>query len=77
MDDDPNSPNRLVEVTGTSNNVIANVEKLINEVLTEAESGGNGLITRRMTGQGEANEFSMKIHNNKVGILIGKGKETI
>jgi hypothetical protein len=33
----------------------------------QAESGGNGLVTRRMGGQGGADEFSMKIPNNKVG----------
>ncbi|CAL5206164.1 unnamed protein product [Lathyrus oleraceus] len=76
MDADPNSPNRLVELTGTSD-AIATAEKLINEVLAEAESGGNGLVTRRMTGQGGADEFSMKIPNNKVGLIIGKGGETI
>ncbi|AES59290.2 putative K domain-containing protein [Medicago truncatula] len=76
MDADPNSPNRLVELTGTSD-AIATAEKLIKEVLAEAESGGNGLVTRRMTGQGGADEFSMKIPNNKVGLIIGKGGETI
>jgi far upstream element-binding protein len=76
MDADPNSPNRLVELTGTSD-AIAAAEKLINEVLAEAESGGNGLVTRRMGGQGGADEFSMKIPNNKVGLIIGKGGETI
>lgn len=34
MDADPNSPNRLVELTGTSD-AIATAEKLINEVLAE------------------------------------------
>ncbi|XP_045824595.1 far upstream element-binding protein 1 [Trifolium pratense] len=76
MDADPNSPNRLVELTGTAD-AIATAEKLINDVLAEAESGGNGLVTRRMGGQGGADEFSMKIPNNKVGLIIGKGGETI
>ncbi|GAU26967.1 hypothetical protein TSUD_06390 [Trifolium subterraneum] len=76
MDADPNSPNRLVELTGTSD-AIATAEKLINDVLAEAESGGNGLVTRRMGGQAGADEFSMKIPNNKVGLIIGKGGETI
>jgi hypothetical protein len=37
MDADPNSPNRLVELTGTSD-AIAAAEKLINEVLAEVSS---------------------------------------
>ncbi|XP_004498916.1 uncharacterized protein [Cicer arietinum] len=76
MDADPNSPNRLVELTGTPD-AIATAEKLINEVLAEAESGGSGLVTRRVAGQGGSDEFVMKIPNNKVGLIIGKGGETI
>ncbi|XP_057431763.1 uncharacterized protein LOC130724532 [Lotus japonicus] len=77
MDADPNSPNRLVELMG-SPEAIADAEKLINEVLAEAESGGSGMIGRRLTGQsGSADEFSMQIPNNKVGLIIGKGGETI
>ncbi|XP_061374852.1 uncharacterized protein LOC133317069 isoform X1 [Gastrolobium bilobum] len=76
MDADPNSLNRMVELMGTPD-AIASAEKLINEVLAEAESGGSGIVTRRLTGQSGADEFSMKIPNNKVGLIIGKGGETI
>lgn len=76
MDADPNSPTRTVELTGTPE-AIASAEKLINEVLAEAEAGGSGIVARRLTGQAGSDEFVMKIPNNKVGLIIGKGGETI
>ncbi|RDX58424.1 Far upstream element-binding protein 1, partial [Mucuna pruriens] len=42
-----------------------------------AESGGSGIVARRLTGQAGSDEFVMKIPNNKVGLIIGKGGETI
>ncbi|KAK7351269.1 hypothetical protein VNO77_10585 [Canavalia gladiata] len=76
MDADPNSPSRMVELMGTPE-AIASAEKLINEVLAEAEAGGSGIVARRLTGQAGSDEFVMKIPNNKVGLIIGKGGETI
>ncbi|KAL2346535.1 hypothetical protein Fmac_000535 [Flemingia macrophylla] len=76
MDVDPNSLTRMVELMGTPD-AIAYAEKLINEVIAEAESGSSGIIARRLTGQSGSDEFSMKIPNNKVGLIIGKGGETI
>ncbi|KAH1252598.1 Far upstream element-binding protein 2 [Glycine max] len=76
IDADPNSSTRMVELMGTPD-AIASAEKLINEVLAEAESGGSGIVTRRLTGQAGSDEFVMKIPNNKVGLIIGKGGETI
>ncbi|MCD7447849.1 hypothetical protein HAX54_035780 [Datura stramonium] len=77
MDADPNSPNRAVELMGTPDQ-IAKAEQLINEVLSEADSGGSGLVSRRLPGQQSGGEqFSMKVPNNKVGLVIGKGGETI
>ncbi|ESW08810.1 hypothetical protein PHAVU_009G076800 [Phaseolus vulgaris] len=76
MDADPNSTTRTVELMGTPE-AIASAEKLINEVLAEAESGGSGIVARRLTGQAGSDEFVMKIPNNKVGLIIGKGGETI
>ncbi|KAF1886254.1 hypothetical protein Lal_00045484 [Lupinus albus] len=75
-DADPNSPTRMVEITGTPD-AIAVAEKLIDEVLSEAEAGGSGVVTRRMTGQAGSDEYVSKIPNNKVGLVIGKGGETI
>ncbi|KAM7490526.1 hypothetical protein LguiA_033447 [Lonicera macranthoides] len=77
MDADPNSPTRGVELMGTPDQ-IAKAEQLINDVLVEAESGGSGIVSRRITGQqGGAEQFVMKVPNNKVGLIIGKGGETI
>lgn len=77
MDADPNSPNRAVELMGTSDQ-ISKAEQLINEVLAEADAGGSGLVSRRLPGQLSGGEqFSMKVPNNKVGLVIGKGGETI
>ncbi|XP_027329301.1 far upstream element-binding protein 1-like [Abrus precatorius] len=76
MDADPNSATRMVELMGTPD-AIASAEKLINEVLTEAEAGGSGIVARRLAGQAGSDEFVMKIPNNKVGLVIGKGGETI
>ncbi|TKY74916.1 Far upstream element-binding protein 1 [Spatholobus suberectus] len=76
MDADPNSLNRMVELMGTPE-AIASAEKLISEVLAEAESGGSGIVARRLTGQAGSDEFVMQIPNNKVGLIIGKGGETI
>ncbi|WVZ20650.1 hypothetical protein V8G54_007972 [Vigna mungo] len=76
MDADPNSTTRTVELMGTPE-AIASAEKLINEVLAEAESGGSGIVARRLTGQAGSDEFVMRIPNNKVGLIIGKGGETI
>ncbi|XP_004253096.1 uncharacterized protein [Solanum lycopersicum] len=77
MDADPNSQNRAVELMGTPDQ-IAKAEQLINEVLSEADSGGSGLVSRRLPGQQSGGEqFSLKVPNNKVGLVIGKGGETI
>ncbi|GFP98640.1 far upstream element-binding protein 3 [Phtheirospermum japonicum] len=77
MDADPNSTTRAVELMGTSDQ-IAKAEQLINETLSEAEAGGTGGGSRRLTGQTYGSEqFVMKVANNKVGLVIGKGGETI
>ncbi|KAH9761503.1 F17H15.1/F17H15.1 [Citrus sinensis] len=73
---DLNSPTRSVELMGTPEQ-IAKAEQLINDVLAEAESGGSGIVARRLTGQAGSDHFAMKIPNNKVGLVIGKGGETI
>ncbi|XP_019429869.1 PREDICTED: far upstream element-binding protein 1-like isoform X2 [Lupinus angustifolius] len=75
-DADPSSPTRMVEIMGAPD-AIAIAEKLISEVLAEAEAGGSGVVTRRLTGQAGSDEYVSKIPNNKVGLVIGKGGETI
>ncbi|XP_072983413.1 uncharacterized protein [Typha latifolia] len=78
MDADPNSQTRTVELIGTSEQV-SKAEQLINDVLSEAEAGGSGIATaRRFSGpQVGAEQFQMKVANDKVGLIIGKGGETI
>ncbi|XP_010527131.1 PREDICTED: far upstream element-binding protein 1 [Tarenaya hassleriana] len=76
MDADPNAPSRMVELTGTSDQ-ISKAEQLINDVLQEAEAGGSGGVSRRMSGQAGSEQFVMTVPNNKVGLVIGKGGETI
>nr|KAJ0211184.1 hypothetical protein LSAT_V11C400187960 [Lactuca sativa] len=49
MDSHPHSLTRTVELTGTSES-IAKAEQLIKDVLAEAESGGSGIVSRRMPG---------------------------
>ncbi|KMT17988.1 hypothetical protein BVRB_2g033340 [Beta vulgaris subsp. vulgaris] len=74
-DHDPNFPTRAVELMGNQDQ-IAKAEQLINEVLAEAEAGGPGSVSRRMPGaSGES--ISLKVPSNKVGLVIGKGGETI
>ncbi|KAF7126915.1 hypothetical protein RHSIM_Rhsim11G0045600 [Rhododendron simsii] len=72
---DLNSPNRPVELTGTPDQ-IAKAEQLIQEVLSEAEAGGS-VGNRRVPGQQSGEQYVTKIPNNKVGLVIGKGGETI
>ncbi|KAI4316545.1 hypothetical protein L6164_024520 [Bauhinia variegata] len=76
VDADPNSPTRMVELMGTPDQ-IATAERLIKEVLNEAETGGSAIVSRRLTGQAGSEQFVMQIPNNKVGLIIGKGGETI
>ncbi|KAL9363201.1 hypothetical protein Peur_045986 [Populus x canadensis] len=76
MDADPNSPTRMVELMGTPEQ-IAKAEQLINDVLAEAEAGGSGTVSQRFSGHGGSEHFAMTIPNNKVGLVIGKGGETI
>uniref|UniRef100_A0A2P2LSD3 Uncharacterized protein MANES_16G078700 n=1 Tax=Rhizophora mucronata TaxID=61149 RepID=A0A2P2LSD3_RHIMU len=76
MDADPNSPTRSVELMGTPEQ-ISKAEQLINEVLVEADAGGSGTVSRKFTGQGGSEHYVMRVPNNKVGLVIGKGGETI
>ncbi|XP_027080676.1 far upstream element-binding protein 1 [Coffea eugenioides] len=77
MDADPHSLTRGVELMGTPDQ-ITKAEQLINDVLNEADAGGSGIVSRRVTGQpAGADQFVMQIPNNKVGLVIGKGGDTI
>lgn len=79
MDADPNSPTRSVEIQGTPEQ-IARAEQLITEVLAQADAGVSEIVSGRRPGgpaQPGAETYQMKIGNNKVGLVIGKGGETI
>ncbi|XP_022861903.1 far upstream element-binding protein 1-like isoform X1 [Olea europaea var. sylvestris] len=83
MDADHNSATRDVELMGTPDQ-IEKAEQLINDVLAEADAGGSGAVSRQFgvsSGQfgvsSGSEQFVMKIANNKVGLVIGKGGETI
>ncbi|PRQ23253.1 putative K domain-containing protein [Rosa chinensis] len=75
---DLNSLTRDVELTGTSEQ-ISRAEQLINDVIAEADAGGSAPSTNQgfnsMQPGGE--QFVMKVPNNKVALIIGKGGETI
>ncbi|ERN10135.1 far upstream element-binding protein 2 [Amborella trichopoda] len=78
-DADPNSPNRQVELVGTSEQ-ISRAEQLIKDVIAEAEAGGSGALAARGISSVQpdgSEQFVMKVPNNKVGLIIGKGGETI
>ncbi|KAK1392456.1 hypothetical protein POM88_011512 [Heracleum sosnowskyi] len=85
MDADPNSPNRGVELMGTPDQ-IAKAKQLISDVLNEVDEKscfcspmrGSGIVSRRLPGHlGGAEKYSQMIPNNKVGLIIGKKRETI
>ncbi|PKU82559.1 hypothetical protein MA16_Dca019588 [Dendrobium catenatum] len=78
LDADPNALTRSVDLIGTPEQ-ISKAEQLINEVLSEADVGGSGIISARKFAAVPTNSdhFSMKVPNNKVGLIIGKGGENI
>ncbi|XP_073286021.1 uncharacterized protein [Primulina huaijiensis] len=77
---DPQSTTRPLELIGTLEN-ITRAEKLIKAVIAEADAGGSpslvarGFNTVQAAGGGEQLEIQVPIE--KVGIIIGKGGETI
>ncbi|XP_073062735.1 uncharacterized protein [Primulina eburnea] len=77
---DPQSTTRPLELTGTLEN-IKRAENLIKAVIAEADAGGSpslvarGFNTVQAAGGGEQLEIQVPIE--KVGIIIGKGGETI
>eukprot|EP00262_Sarcandra_glabra_P015345 TRINITY_DN4713_c0_g2_i1.p1 TRINITY_DN4713_c0_g2~~TRINITY_DN4713_c0_g2_i1.p1 ORF type:complete len:583 (+),score=123.08 TRINITY_DN4713_c0_g2_i1:50-1798(+) len=75
---DPYSQTREVELTGTSEQ-ISRAEQLIKDVIAETDAGGNGSSVAQgyTSTQHGAEQFSMKVPNNKVALIIGKGGETI
>ncbi|XP_042494352.1 far upstream element-binding protein 2-like [Macadamia integrifolia] len=75
---DPYAQTRNVELTGTAEQ-ISRAEQLIKDVLAETDTGGSGPSATRgsypMQQGGE--QVTMKVPNDKVALIIGKGGETI
>ncbi|KAJ6744692.1 P-ELEMENT SOMATIC INHIBITOR ISOFORM C [Salix purpurea] len=78
---DPQSSTRPVELIGTLSS-IRNAEKLINAVIAEADAGGSpslvamGLASSAQTA-GAGDQLEIPVPNEKVGLIIGRGGETI
>ncbi|XP_065855925.1 uncharacterized protein [Euphorbia lathyris] len=75
---DPHSLTRDVELMGTSEQ-ISRAEELINDVISEADAGSSAssAVHGLNVKQSGAEQFAVKVPNDKVGLLIGKGGETI
>ncbi|KAK9270080.1 hypothetical protein L1049_025654 [Liquidambar formosana] len=79
-DADPYSATRPVELIGSLEN-INKAEKLIKDVIAEADAGGSPSLVARgfATAQavGVAEQIQIQVPNEKVGLIIGRGGETI
>uniref|UniRef100_A0A1D1YDH5 Far upstream element-binding protein 2 n=1 Tax=Anthurium amnicola TaxID=1678845 RepID=A0A1D1YDH5_9ARAE len=78
VDSDPHSSSRPVELTGTIEN-INKAEQLIKDVIAEADAGGSPSLVARGFGASQhgAEQLQIQVPNEKVGMIIGKGGETI
>lgn len=77
-DSDPSSMTRQVELMGSLEQ-INRAEQLINDVIAEADAGGSATLVARgfSSVQPGAEQVQIKVPNNKVGLIIGRGGETI
>ncbi|PHT34551.1 hypothetical protein CQW23_26351 [Capsicum baccatum] len=78
-DTDPHAASRPVELIGTLEN-INKAEKLIKDVIAEADAGGSPALVARGFGTVQAvvgEQIEIQVPNEKVGLIIGKGGETI
>uniref|UniRef100_A0A2P2L198 Uncharacterized protein MANES_02G207700 n=2 Tax=Rhizophora mucronata TaxID=61149 RepID=A0A2P2L198_RHIMU len=79
-DADPRSTTRPVELIGTLSS-INKAEKLINAVIAEADAGGSpSLVARGLPiaqTTGVIDQYEMQVPNEKVGLIIGRGGDTI
>ncbi|KAG4202097.1 hypothetical protein ERO13_A05G324701v2 [Gossypium hirsutum] len=69
-----------LEIIGTLNSIIKG-EKLVDAVIVEADAGGSpSLVARGLAttqAAGDADHIEIQVPNEKVGLIIGKGGETI
>lgn len=77
-DADPTSLTRDVELMGTQEQ-ISRAEELINEVIAETDAANSGSSGNRDVAplQAGSEQFVMKVPNDRVALVIGKGGETI
>ncbi|CAN1196209.1 Far upstream element-binding protein 3, partial [Linum perenne] len=79
-DADPRCTTRPVEIIGTLAS-ISKAEKLIHAVIAEASVGGSPSLVARghpsAQSTGVPDQLEMQVPNEKVGLIIGKGGETI
>ncbi|KAJ6850659.1 far upstream element-binding protein 1-like isoform X1 [Iris pallida] len=75
---DPSSTTRPVELIGTLEH-INKAEQLIKDVIAEADAGGSPALIAQGYGAAQfgTEVFEMQVPNEKVGMIIGKGGETI
>ncbi|CAM6021011.1 unnamed protein product [Sphagnum balticum] len=75
-DSDPRLSTREVEIMGSAEQ-ISHAEQLLKDVIAEATSGGPGAPGGRGYGPSSGEQIQVKVPNNKVGLIIGRGGETI
>ncbi|KAH9574456.1 hypothetical protein CY35_01G058600 [Sphagnum magellanicum] len=76
-DSDPRLSTREVEIMGSAEQ-ISHAEQLLKDVISEqATSGGPGAPGGRGYGPSSGEQIQVKVPNNKVGLIIGRGGETI
>ncbi|XP_068652062.1 glutenin, high molecular weight subunit 12-like [Aristolochia californica] len=75
---DPYAASRPVELIGSLES-ITKAEQLIKDVIAEADAGGSpSLVARGFgTAQTGSEQVQIQVPNEKVGLIIGKGGETI
>ncbi|KAH9322354.1 hypothetical protein KI387_016993, partial [Taxus chinensis] len=75
---DPFSPTREVELIGPLDR-INKAEQLIKDIIAQADAGVSGTqIARGFSGsQSGGEQIQLQVPNNKVGLIIGRGGETI
>nr|GMD60683.1 far upstream element-binding protein 1-like isoform X2 [Ipomoea batatas] len=76
---DPRSSTRSVELIGTLEN-IEKAERLIKDVIAEADAGGSPSLVAKGFNPVQSvigDQIEMQVPNEKVGLIIGKGGETI
>ncbi|XP_050215435.1 uncharacterized protein LOC126666646 isoform X2 [Mercurialis annua] len=80
MDAEPHSTTRPVELIGTLSS-IKTAEKLITAVIAEADAGGSPSLVARGLPRAPTTEvgdqIEMQVPNDKVGLIIGRGGDTI